>query len=257
MVTAPGDAPGGVESDHVTRSIATVRGQGGAVPARGTMRVLLWGAFAAVVIGVVIAGVLAQLGPRVSDLPGSALPIYGAVPEFRLVERDGRAVTAEDLRGRIWVVNFVFTRCPGMCPGLSGRMAALQRALREARRGDDAARQRTPHDVMLVSISVDPARDTPADLERYAERFGAEPEGWWFLTGPLADVRRLVGDGFHLVLAEAPAPVAPPTEPITHSDRFVLVDRALRIRGYFHGTEEGTVAAVLEGIEQLRREPSA
>jgi cytochrome oxidase Cu insertion factor (SCO1/SenC/PrrC family) len=136
-------------------------------------------------------------------------------------------------------------------------MAALQGALRQAARGDDAARLRGARDVTLVSISVDPARDTPADLARYAERFGADPEGWWFLTGPPGEVRRLVGEGFHLVLAEAPAPVAPPAEPITHSDRFVLVDRGLRIRGYFHGAEEGAVGAVLEAIERLRREPSA
>ena len=159
-------------------------------------------------------------------LPAPSLPVLGAVPSFTLVERSGRAVSAADLAGHVWVADFVFTHCPTFCPLLTERMAGLQKALVPA-----------ADPVRLVSFSVDPAHDTPEVLEDYARRAGAG-EGWLFVTGPRGALAALLRDGFKVAWADD----GPPASPITHSDRFVLVDRALRIRGYYHGTEPDDVA---------------
>jgi len=159
-------------------------------------------------------------------IPARSLPVLGAVPPFTLVERSGRTVSAADLTGHVWVADFVFTRCPDFCPALTARMAGLQKALAPA-----------ADPVRLVSFSVDPTHDTPEVLEDYARRAGAG-DGWLFVTGAREAVAALLRDGFKVAWADD----GPPASPITHSDRFVLVDRALRIRGYYHGTQPDDVA---------------
>lgn len=157
-------------------------------------------------------------------LPAPSLPVLGEVPPFTLTERSGRTLAASDLTGHVWVADFVFTRCPDFCPALTARMAGLQKAL-------------AAHPVRLVSFSVDPLHDTPEVLSDYATRAGAHDD-WLFVTGSREAVAGLLRDGFKVAWADD----GPPTSPITHSDRFVLVDRTLHIRGYYHGTEPNDVS---------------
>jgi protein SCO1/2 len=211
-------------------------------PTPGVQR-LLWTVLFLVIAGVVVAALRSESRRGVAPLP-----VYGVVPEFTLTERSGRSVSAADLRGAIWVANFVFTACPGMCPGLSARMASLQQRLQPEGQGGGP-------EVRLVSFSVDPEHDTPRVLRDYADRFRADPERWLFLTGARDTMYPLVRDGFRLSVAELPADArAGAPEPITHSDRFVLVDPALQIRGYYHGTDTESVGILLGDIERLRRE---
>jgi len=176
----------------------------------------------------------------------SNLGDYGAVPAFYLKDVSGRAVTLGDLAGKYWVANFIFTRCTGMCPTLTARMASLDQAMYQA--------MSRANDVLLVSFSVDPDWDTPSVLGRYAGEHGAEPSRWLFLTGSREDLYRLIGQGFHLNVAEAPPGAASSGDLITHSDRFVLVDPVARIRGYYHGTDETSMRRLAEDLERLRRE---
>jgi cytochrome oxidase Cu insertion factor (SCO1/SenC/PrrC family) len=191
-------------------------------------------------LAIVTALALWQL--RTGTRSAVALPVYGAVPPFALVERDGRPVSAADLAGHVWVASFVFTRCGGMCPGLTTTMAALMRRLHTA--ADDGVR--------AVTFTVDPAHDDPATLQRYAQQYGADPVRWLFLTGEPVAVEHLVRDGFRLSIAELPpGEREQSSEPITHSDRFVLVDRDLRIRGYYHGTDPESVAQLQTDLQLL------
>ncbi len=186
------------------------------------------------------AGLAAHIPPAGPDALGS-LGEYGRIPEFSLTERSGATMTRAELGGRLWVADFIFTRCTGVCPLLSGRMASLQEALHGR------------VDVRLVSFSVDPDYDTPEILTAYARSHGADPSRWIFLTGPRSTMHRLIGEGFHLSVARAVEGMVPPGELITHSDRLVLVDRRGRIRGYYHGAEQEAVRAVLADIDRLDR----
>ncbi len=135
----------------------------------------------------------------------------------------------------MWIADFIFTRCPDVCPILTTRMRDLQRTLD----GSDPP-------IGLVSISVDPARDTPEVLKQYAAVHGAEP-GWWFLTGDRDAIAGLLRDGFHVAFADD----GPATAPITHSDRFVLVDRDLHVRGYYHGNDPDDVRRLAADARRL------
>lgn len=188
-------------------------------------RKLLWGFLVVALLAVAAATALQWLRRP------EPLPVYGQLPGFSLVNRDGRTVRLVDLSGKAWVADFVFTRCPASCPMMSSRMARLERSL--------------PSDlgVRMVSITVDPTFDTPEVLERYARKFQA-PERWLFLTGGREAVRSLCVEGFKLGLDMDPGPGVGP-EPILHSTRFVLVDGEGRIRGYYEAFDE-------ESTEKLR-----
>jgi protein SCO1/2 len=173
------------------------------------------------------------------------LPVLGEVPEFALAGSDGAEIASAKLRGAPWVADFIFTSCPGTCPRMSEQMARLQRALAE--RGLD--------DVRSVSFSVDPKTDTPEVLRDYGVRFGADPRRWLFLTGDRDELHVLVKDGFKLAVAErSPAENTDGEGIITHSDRFVLIDRAGRLRGYYHGTDPEDVDRLLADIETVHAE---
>jgi len=184
-----------------------------------------------VVALLVVTGVAAwfALRPR-------ALPVLGVVPSFSLTERAGTPLRSDDLAGHVWVADFVFTRCPDFCPALTARMAGLQKTLPP---GSDPIR--------LVSFSVDPAHDAPEVLRDYATRAGAR-ESWLFVTGARDALAALLRDGFKVAYADD----GPPASPITHSDRFVLVDRELRIRGYYHGTDPADLARLARDAAALR-----
>lgn len=106
------------------------------------------------------------------------LPEIGPAPEFSLTAQDGRRVSLVGLRGKVVAVTFIYASCADTCPLLTGKMAAIQRML-----GEDFGR-----DVAFVSITVDPERDTPEVLARYARAHRANPAGWAFLTGPADEI---------------------------------------------------------------------
>ena len=195
-------------------------------------RGLLWG-FLVVALVIVAAATLLQRMRRPEPLP-----VYVKLPAFSLVNRDGRTIRLEDLAGAPWVADFIFTRCPASCPMMSARMARLERSLPR------------DLDVLLVSISVDPAHDTPEVLERYAKTYQA-PERWLFLTGEREDVRKLSVEGFKLGLDMDPPPGMAGPEPILHSTRFVLVDGEGRIRGYYEAFDEASMEKLRTDLLRL------
>jgi protein SCO1/2 len=188
----------------------------------------------------------------------AALPVLGQVGDFTLIERDGRTVAAHDLAGRVWVADFIFTRCGSSCPRMTARMAQLA--------ADLAGRP----EVCFVSFTVDPVHDSPAVLASYAESYTADPKRWLFLTGSKETIYRLARGSFRLGVEEVTAleaSAAPPSgsaplaehaadEPFIHSTRFVLVDPQGRIRGYYDSTEETKVRKLRADVETLLREAS-
>jgi cytochrome oxidase Cu insertion factor (SCO1/SenC/PrrC family) len=191
-----------------------------------------------------VASVL-LLRTQLGGIRTAALPDYGEVPDFQLTERSGKTLTRADLVGSVWIADFIFTRCPGICPLLSTRMATIQQQLQGM----------TGRSARLVSFSVDPEWDTPERLRAYADKYHAHTEQWLFLTGPLQTMTQLITTGFHLSLAQVPPEdQTPGREPIVHSDRLVLIDPSLRIRGYYHGSDQQEFNKLLSDLGALRDE---
>src|SRR6184192_4701238 len=171
---------------------------------------------------------------EVTALRQRTVSSYGTVPEFLLVNQDGQNFGSAQLRGKIWIADFIYTTCPGPCPMISSRMSELQKPLQKT-------------DVHLVSFSVDPAKDTPQVLRSYAEKLQAEPGRWDFLTGPQSTIYNLSRDGFKLAVGEEKGvPV--------HSTRMILVDRHGEIRGYYDAVQADAVTKLSADTTHLLRE---
>jgi protein SCO1/2 len=188
---------------------------------------LVWGALLALLFGVPIFR-------SVTRRLGASPAVLGTLPAFTLTDQRGQPFGTRELAGKVWVADFIFTSCQEACPLLSQKMAEVGRR----------ARHLGP-DFHLVSISVDPVRDTPARLAEYAARYGANPLGWSFLTGPADAIEAAVTGGFKVGMGKEKV-----TQPeaagegetfwqIFHGENLVLVDRQRRIRGYFEATPQG------------------
>ena len=161
-----------------------------------------------------------------------------ALPDFSLtaVTVDGTSpFDLAALRGRVWIADFVFTRCSGPCPMLSANMAGLQKKL--------------PKSIGLLSFTVDPDNDGPEALAQYARKFSADPQRWFFLTGERAELVRLVRDGFLLPVVENAA--ASPGERFAHSTKFVLVDADGKIVGWYDGDDAASLDKLAEDAARL------
>lgn len=116
------------------------------------------------------------------DAPAGRLPTIGPAPDFSLTSQDGAPVALHDLRGKVVALTFIYTECADTCPLLTEKMAQVQEAL-----GSEFGVR-----IAFVSITVDPQRDTPAVLKRYAESHGARLSGWSFLTGEPTSIRDVI-----------------------------------------------------------------
>lgn len=209
---------------------------GSVAPVRSTrvVRGLAW-----IFFGVSVLVPITAVVWRVTEWFHPPLPVLGMVPDFTLVDQHQKVLAASDLVGTVWVANFVFTRCRGICPALTQQMAQFARHCGAAR------------NIRLVSFSVDPRHDTPEELSRYAVSRGAVDPRWSFVTGDIHAVRDLVVRGFRLTLEEQ---ASSDDEPIVHSDRFVLVDRRRQIRGYYHGLDSKALERLCTDVGWLLRE---
>ncbi len=150
-----------------------------------------------------------------------SIPVLGTIPAFTLTDQSGSDFGTDQLDGKVWIANFIFTRCTATCPMQTRELATIQNRLR---------RHPLRRDIRLISITVDPEHDTPEVLKSYASAHSADPHMWRFLTGSEDDVRKLSRDSFFLPVEEAADDA---TSPIVHSSKFILIDPYRRIRGYY------------------------
>ena len=162
------------------------------------------------------------------DVPEIA-PVLGSVPDFKLTDQNGQSYGSEDLKGNVWIANFIFTSCKSTCPEQTQKLKEFQDKLLAR----EKASPNSWDGIRLVSFTVDPSTDTPEVLKKYAESNGADSH-WKFLTGSRDDLWSLCEKGFMLPVAENKEDTA---MPIAHSSRFVVVDRMMQIRGFFDGTD--------------------
>ena len=172
------------------------------------------------------------------------LPVISSVADFQLTNQLGAAVTLANLRGKVWLANVIFTRCPGPCLAMSRQLAVLQKQLPSNDR------------VRVVTLTIDPEFDTPAVLKRYAEKLGADPARWWFLTGASRELRRLAIDDLKFVAVDKDAKEQQtPDDLFIHSTYFMAVDRHGRLRAVIESTEPGANEKAVATVNQLLAEP--
>ena len=171
---------------------------------------------------------LANGESRASGLAKDESPLAGRqVVPFKLTERSGEEFDSEDLEDQVWIASFFFTSCPADCIKLNTAIADLDAQLADL-------------PLTFVSITVHPEYDTPERLRPYAERFGADPQRWLFLTGPMDEIRHLANESF-LVSAE----------PRTHSVRMFLIDKNGQVQGMYSASEERELEELKQKIDEL------
>jgi protein SCO1/2 len=160
----------------------------------------------------------------------SNFPVIGTIPEFSFTDSQGNDINRNDLDGKVWIADFIFTTCTMACPVMTGNMNIIHK---EFKNNDD---------VRIVSISVYPEYDTPEVLSEYASRYDANTDRWHFLTGPEESVKELILNGFKIGDYE---------DIIFHSEKFALVDKKGQIRSYYSGMQTEEMAQLKKDINFL------
>jgi protein SCO1 len=171
-----------------------------------------------------------------------ALPELGTLPAFQLSDERGARLGRDALLGKVTVVDFIFTSCSTACPVLSAEMARIQDHVRHKGLTDR---------VRLLSISVDPERDTPERLRAFGARWGADAGLWRFARGDEAELRRVVVDGMKQAVERQLDRGELDGFTILHGTRMVLVDEEARIRGYYDASDADDRARLRRDLEAL------
>lgn len=190
----------------------------------------LWSVFVVTLLTIPVAATLLARAQH------GRLPSYGQVPAFTLTDQTGAPFQSEGLAGKVWVADFVFTRCSQICPRLTQEMSKLARYL--ANRGLDGRTR-------LVSFTVDPERDTPEVLRGYATGFSANPNTWKFLTGSSKQIEDAVVRGFKQGVERED------DFSILHGSKFVLIDAHGQIRGFYDSSDAFEMAKLREHLQSL------
>ncbi len=187
-----------------------------------------------IAVMLIVFTALALFVIRWANISKTTPPVLATLPDFTFTSHENKPFGLADMKGKISVVDFIFTNCHGPCPIMAVNMGELYR--------DFASTDK----VQFVSISVDPERDTPAVLKEYALQKGVDaPPRWIFLKAPLDDVIWLTEKGFLLPAEDLPG---------NHTTKFVLVDQLGQIRGYFDGTDGDLMRVIKEQIKMIARE---
>jgi protein SCO1/2 len=177
------------------------------------------------------------------------LPVLASIADFSLTNQNDTVVSLGDLKGKVWVADIIFTRCPGPCIRMTRQMKELQDALPQ----DTSDR--------LVSLTTDADFDTPEVLKTYAMKNGADTSRWMFLTGTKKQVNHLAVDSLKLSAVEkTPEERVTPEDLWVHSTIFVVIDKQAQLRAIFQTGGEDVSwpeekGKLLAAVKQLEREP--
>lgn len=175
-----------------------------------------------------------------------ALPVLGneghKVDTFSFYNQDGRMITQKDVNGKVYVVEYFFTTCKGICPKMNDAMSRVYQAYR----GNP--------DLLILSHTVDPQNDTVAAMKAYADRFNADSKQWMFLTGTKQRLYDMAYESYMISAIDSTKPTNI-EEAFIHDNHFVLVDKNGRVRGRFYdGLEPASVDTLITDIHLLLQE---
>lgn len=163
------------------------------------------------------------------------------VGDFSFTNQEGQTVSLANVDGKIRVVNYFFTTCKGICPRMNENMTKVYQAYR----GNN--------DVLIMSHTVDPKKDTVGAIKAYSLRFDADPKQWLFLTGDKKALYQMAREEYLVTVVDDTATVDIEADFI-HSERFILVDKGGRIRGQYNGLNNGEVNQLIGDIKELLKE---
>lgn len=185
----------------------------------------------------------ADVNPELVDTTVQYIARDHKIADFAFTNQNGKTITQNDYKGKIYVADFFFTTCPTICPVMTTNMAWLQDKVKGM------------PDVMLLSHSVTPDIDTPAVLKEYAKKKGVIDSKWNLVTGDKKDIYYIARKSYLAVKTTSSKELYD----MVHTENFVLVDKEGRIRGFYNGTNldnpvdgEKNVTQLLEDIQWLR-----
>lgn len=161
------------------------------------------------------------------------------IPDFSLLDQDGKSVTAETFKDKIYVTDFFFTTCPGICPKMTANMSVLQ---------DSFA---SNDEVLFLSHSVTPKRDSVSILKNYAERKGVISGKWYLVTGDQDEIYSL---GRSSYFVEEDLGLEKTEFDFLHTENFVLIDKNKHIRGIYNGLNKASISQLINDIKSLQKE---
>lgn len=166
--------------------------------------------------------------------------IYHSIPDFEFINQDGESINNKNLENHLYLTDFFFTNCPSICPIVKKQM------LRIYDKYEDTGI------IKIVSHTMDPKRDTPEKLKKYAFNLGVNTSKWMFLTGNKDELLGIAGDYFIAAYEDADAPGG-----FDHSGKIILVDKNRHIRAFAEGTDPDDVTQLLKDIDRLIEEYAA
>lgn len=217
---------------------------------QSTMRPLPgWLVPAILVAGVLllVTSIAIMVGGESPELRRARTPDPGLVgyriPDFALIDQDGNPVDASIFDDRYTILDFIFTNCPFVCPGMNAQMARLQDELQGT-------------GVRFVSISVDPEHDTPERLREYAQQLGADPRRWRFLTGTKNATWAIARDALSFDVSPDPSRMIPTKRGgqmvnINHPSKLILVGPDRQILGMYSYAFEPDIQAIMQRVRLL------
>ena len=186
-----------------------------------------------------------QMPPRyfydsvtVADKNGKVDTAWHHVSNMQFTNQFGKSVSFADLKGKIIVLDFFFTRCPSICPRLALAMKKLQNSFTN----NDSI-------VQFMSISVDPVHDSVPELRKWAEKYQVDPDSWWVLTGNRDSI-------YHFAINEMKANIADVTvdTSFVHTENFFLLDKERIVRGWYNGFDSTAQKKLVRDIPLLMLE---
>ena len=161
------------------------------------------------------------------------------IPSFSFTNQNGETITEKTVEGKIYVADFIFTKCAGICPKMTANMGLLQ----DKFKNDD--------DILLLSHSVTPDKDSVPVLKKYAEAKGVISGKWHILTGKQTEIYRLAKKEYY---AGDTIGYYQTGNEFLHTENFILVDKKRRIRGVYNGTLPLEMERLIEDIGSLKKE---
>lgn len=178
----------------------------------------------------------ATFTPHWLSLDSDSLKDFHEISPFSLVNQEGARVTEKDFEDKIYIVDFFFTTCPGICPRMTKNMRGIQKKFLDN------------DDVLLLSHSVTPNRDTVSVLKAYAEDKGVVSGKWHLVTGDRDEIYKL---GRQDYFVEEDLGIDKTKDEFLHTENFVLVDKNKHIRGIYNGLNKSSVKQLVLDVETL------